>query len=80
MRALFDVPIFKTIAECAKITGLAKYRIRQIVLSGKVKFIKAGVKYQVNLKSLLDYLNAGDSTKTENDKDVINVRLNYEDS
>lgn len=71
MRANFDVPIFKTIFECSKITGLAKYHIRQIVLSGKVRFIRAGTKYLVNLKSLIDYLNDGEKNPSQEEEKSI---------
>ena len=59
----FDVPRFGTINECAKMTGLSKFHIRQLVLQNKVKYIQAGIKYLVNVDNLVDYLNKGDNVQ-----------------
>lgn len=50
-----DIPCMITINEAAQIVKLAKYHIRQLVLQGKVKYVKAGRKYLLNLDSLIDY-------------------------
>ena len=71
MKANFTVPVFKTINEMAEFTGLAKYQIRKIVKSGKVKYIKAGVKFLINLESFLEYLDNGDNEKTTQDEKLI---------
>jgi len=60
-----NIPRLKTINECAQITGLARYHVRQLVLQLKVKYIKAGKKYLINLNSLLDYLNSGEEKINE---------------
>lgn len=66
MTGNFELPKMATINECAKIVKLAKYHIRQLVLQGKVKYVKAGKKYLINLNSLVEYLNNGETqTKTE---------------
>lgn len=39
------IPEMKTISEASEITGLTKYHIRKLVLQGKVKFVRSGVKY-----------------------------------
>lgn len=57
------IPTMKSICECSQITGLAKYHVRQLVLQDKIKYVKAGRKYLVNLESLIKYLNNGE-TKT----------------
>lgn len=59
----FDVPKFGTINECAKMTGLSKFHVRQLVLQNKVKYIQAGIKYLVNVDNLVDYLNKGDNVQ-----------------
>lgn len=59
----FDVPRFGTINECAKMTGLSKFHIRQLVLQSKVKYIRAGTKYLINVGNLVDYLNNGDNVQ-----------------
>lgn len=71
----FDVPRFGAIDECAKLTGLAKYRIRQLIRQNKVKYILAGRKFLVNINSLIAYLNRGDNpTKCERNNNDIVVR------
>lgn len=61
-----NVPTMKSICECSQIAGLAKYHVRQLVLQDKVKYVKAGRKYLVNLESLIEYLNNGETqVKTE---------------
>lgn len=61
-----NVPTMKSICECSQIAGLAKYHVRQLVLQDKIKYVKAGRKYLVNLESLIKYLNNGETqVKTE---------------
>ncbi len=61
-----NVPTMKSICECSQIAGLAKYHVRQLVLQDKIKYVKAGRKYLVNLESLIEYLNNGETqVKTE---------------
>lgn len=70
------VPCMVTIHEAAQIVKLAKYHIRQLVLQGKVKYVKAGRKYLLNLDSLVNYLKNGDTEeRTENhDKNIRRIR------
>lgn len=53
-------PHMGTIKEAADASGLAVYRVRKLVASGQVRYIKAGRRILVNLDSLSHYLNAGD--------------------
>lgn len=55
-----NIPLMKTINEVSEIVGLKKYHLRQLVLQNKVKFIKSGKKYLINLDSLIEYLNNGE--------------------
>lgn len=55
-----QIPKMLSIAQTAKVIGLAKHYDRQLVLQGKVKYIRSGVKYLLNLDSLINYLNNGD--------------------
>ena len=64
----------ETINEASKISGLAKYRIRQMVLQNKVKYVRAGKKYLINIESLIEYLNQGEITNSEVDTSKSNVR------
>lgn len=58
----FKLPQMEAINHCAQITGLAKYAVRQLVLQNKVKYIRCGKKYLVNLDSLIEYLNKGEQS------------------
>ena len=64
MTGKFDVPRFGTINDCAKMTSLSKFHVRQLVRQNKVKYIRAGTKYLVNINSLIDYFNQGDNPET----------------
>ena len=69
-----NFPQMETINEASKISGLAKYRIRQMVLQNKVKYVRAGKKYLINIESLVEYLNQGEITNSEVDTSKSNVR------
>lgn len=53
-------PHMGTIKEAADASGLAVYRVRRLVASGKIRYIKAGRRILVNLDSLARYLDSGD--------------------
>ena len=55
---------YGAIQEASDERGLSTYFVRQLVLDGKVKYIKSGVKYLINLDSLDEYL---DKMEQEND-------------
>jgi len=55
-KTMIEVPRMVTIAEAARITGLAEHFVRQLCLTGKITFVKAGKKFIVNLNKLVDYL------------------------
>ena len=59
MNENFTVPVMKTIKETAKILGLSKYFVRQLVLQNKIKYVKSGTKFLINLENLINYLNSG---------------------
>ena len=56
-----ETPQMVTINQAAEIVGLAKYHIRQLVLQNKIKFVKSGKKYFINLSTLIKYLETGDN-------------------
>lgn len=64
MQQKFIIPHLKTISEASKIVGLTKYHVRKLVLQDKIKYVRSGVKYLVNVDSLINYLNNGDNTTT----------------
>lgn len=76
MQNTIVIPEMKTISEISEIVGLAKYHIRQIVLQGKVKYVKAGKKYLINLGSLVEYLNNGEKeVETKNTNKIRKVEV-----
>jgi len=54
-----NIPQMKTIAQCAKITGLAEHYIRKLVWENKITYVTAGKKYLVNLDKFIEFLNNG---------------------
>ena len=67
-----NIPQMETIDKSAKIAGLPKHYVRQLVLQRKIKFVKAGKKYLVNMDSLAEYLNTGDNETQE--ANITNIR------
>lgn len=62
MLTQLNMPRLETIRQTAKLAGLAVYYVRKLVLQGKVKYVRSGLKYLVNVDSLIAYLTNGDST------------------
>ena len=52
--------MMKTIKQASEETGLSQYAIRKLILSNKIKYIRCGVKYMVNMPSLLAYCEGGE--------------------
>lgn len=44
-----EIPRMLTVNECSKLAGLAKYHIRRLVQESKIKFIRSGTKYLINI-------------------------------
>lgn len=61
MLTQLNMPRLETIRQTAKLTGLAVYHVRKLVLQGKVKYVRSGLKYLVNVDSLVEYLNNGEA-------------------
>lgn len=55
--------MMKTINECCAITSLPYSTIRNLCLNNKIKYIKSGVKYYININSLLEYCNGKKEVK-----------------
>ena len=49
------VPVVMPIKEAASVTGLSYSSIRQLCLNNRIRYIKSGTKYYVNMASLLRY-------------------------
>lgn len=61
MLTQLNMPHLETIRQTAKLAGLAVYHVRKLVLQGKVKYVRSGSKYLVNVDSLIEYLNNGEA-------------------
>ncbi len=53
------IPKMRTIKETAVITGLAYNYLRNLCLSNKIVYVRAGNKYLINVDKLIEYLNNG---------------------
>lgn len=51
-----NLPKYITIQNAADMTGLSYYFLREMVLSNKIRYIKSGAKYLINVDSLNEYL------------------------
>lgn len=60
-------PIFQTVKEAAKITGLSEYSLRLHLRTGEIPHIKSGNKYLINMPKLLADLDA------MTDKSLVNL-------
>lgn len=81
MQNITVIPEIKTISEASKIVGLTKYHVRKLVLQDKIKYVRSGVKYLLNMNSLINYLNNGDNATVSdsNSSRKINVKGEYYD-
>lgn len=68
------IPTMKSISECSEIVGLAKYHVRRLVLQGKVKYVRSGSKYLVNVDSLIEYLNNGETQSETEDNNTSKIK------
>lgn len=68
------IPTMKSISECSEIVGLAKYHVRRLVLQGKVKYVRSGSKYLVNVDSLIEYLNSGETQAEVEEQNTNKIR------
>ena len=64
-----NIPVLKTINEASQLVGLARYHLRQLVKQNKVKFIFAGRKVLINMDSLIEYLNNGETQAETEEQD-----------
>lgn len=54
------VPKMVGITEASRQTGLSYDFIRKLCLQDKIVYVRAGVKYLINLDKLLEFLNQGE--------------------
>ncbi len=67
-------PVMLSIKETAQHTGLSAYFIRNLVKVDKVKYVMAGKKTLINLESVIDYLNTGDTQTNKQGININNIR------
>lgn len=75
MQRKIVIPEMKSISEASKIVGLTKYHVRKLVLQNKIKYVRSGVKYLVNVDSLINYLNNGDNATVPDSNSTKNIIL-----
>lgn len=63
------VPTMRTMRDAAKLTGLSYDCIRKMCLSNKIVYVKAGVKFLVNMEKLVEYLQTGEVHAAPNTAD-----------
>jgi len=63
-----------TINEAAKLTGLAKYFIRQLALKNQIKNVRAGKKILINVEKLIEFLNSGDDAVNNTESNKFNIK------
>lgn len=56
------IPEMVTLREASQRTGISYDWLRKLCLQGRIVHIRAGSKYLVNFRKLIDYLNKGDNT------------------
>ena len=54
------IPEMITLREASDRTGISYDWLRKLCLQGKIVHIRAGNKYLLNFRKLIDYLNTGD--------------------
>lgn len=69
-----NIPVLKTINEASQLVGLARYHLRQLVKQNKIKFILAGKKVLINMDSLIEYLNNGETQSETEDNNTSKIR------
>lgn len=62
------IPEMVTLREASNRTGLSYDWLRKLCLQGRLVHIRAGNKFLINFRKLIDYLNTGDSQKGENNE------------
>lgn len=54
-----------TVAEAAKVVGISKPKMYELVRSGKLRIVKIGKKILISRQSLMDWLKKGDNYGSE---------------
>ena len=62
------IPEMVTLREASNRTGLSYDWLRKLCLQGRIVHIRAGNKFLINFRKLIDYLNTGDGRKGDDDE------------
>lgn len=54
------IPTMVSIKEASRQTGISYEFIRQLIRERKIIYVRAGVKFLVNMESLVEYLSTGE--------------------
>ena len=57
----YTLPVMLSLKECEAETGISYFTLRRYCISGKVKYIRAGKKWLINMNSLADFMNQGET-------------------
>ena len=63
MNEVNQIPVMLSIEKASELTGITKYRLREMCKSKKIVCILCGNKYLINLNKLIDFLNRGVSVR-----------------
>lgn len=58
-------PIYQSIKDTVKITGLSEFYLRKLLKTGKLPHIKSGAKVFINVPQLIEQLEKGDQPNEE---------------
>lgn len=50
-----NAPIYMSINDAAKTSGMSAHYIRDLVKANKIKHVKSGMKYLINYPKMMDY-------------------------
>ena len=63
------IPTMVSIKEASRQTGISYEFIRQLIRERKIIYVRAGVKFLVNMESLVEYLSTGEQHDSAADQE-----------
>lgn len=63
------IPTMVSIKEASRQTGISYKFIRQLIRERKIIYVRAGVKFLVNMESLVEYLRTGEQHDSAADQE-----------
>ena len=76
------IPTMVSIKEASRQTGISYEFIRQLIRERKIIYVRAGVKFLVNMESLVEYLSTGEQHDSAADQEqelfnLVNKRMEH---